>query len=501
VPYGDSERVSGVLNVEGENIRLAVSNGVWVWMKRSDGRIGWIRDPGVYVGRGEVDDVYLIGEENFFSGFEPSTFDLSTAGFSGNGVVVSLKDTVVEETVPMFKPPRFSVPRVDVKGFAAHLFRPPAVNPAFVVHGAEAAPKSKTLWYVGFGFLAILGLFFALGSVKNYRVQAGNRVANERVERIIANFREAKAVASLNPLRSKQLLQEVQTDLQQLEGSSYAQDSRLSLVRDEMGQVLGQATSTLPAKLSEITNLSLLRDGMTGREMILMGQDLYILDTDGGRLVRVTTGTGAAKLIYGPEQLGKPVHVTPFSSTSVLILSDKGVLVCGVPTGQCQSGISSAAFVGSVVFGWSGNIYSVDTATGMILKYPPIEAGYGAGKEWLSGGDADLTRSVSMTIDGSIWISIGSELVRYVQNQRDVFSVSDMDQPFSQVVSIFTTTDSDRLYILDTGTGRVVSGLKAGGYQGQWIDERLKQATSLVVDEETHKGWVVVGSSVLSMDL
>ena len=76
-----------------------------------------------------------------------------------------------------------------------------------------------------------------------------------------------------------------------------------------------------------------------------------------------------------------------------------------------------------------------------------------------------------------------------------------MQEAFSNVVDIYTDSDSKNLYLLDQGKGRIVVISKDGVYQAQYSNDQLHQATSLVANESQKTAYVSVNGKIFSVAL
>ncbi|MDP3733226.1 MAG: hypothetical protein Q8Q91_01675, partial [Candidatus Daviesbacteria bacterium] len=67
--------------------------------------------------------------------------------------------------------------------------------------------------------------------------------------------------------------------------------------------------------------------------------------------------------------------------------------------------------------------------------------------------------------------------------------------------SFFVSSDTDNLYLLDSGNSRLLVLTKLGAYKVQYQSERLGGFSDLVVDEKGKKVYLLDGSKIYTMDL
>jgi hypothetical protein len=67
---------------------------------------------------------------------------------------------------------------------------------------------------------------------------------------------------------------------------------------------------------------------------------------------------------------------------------------------------------------------------------------------------------------------------------------------------IFTTIDSQFLYVLDAKNSRIVQYAKTdGSIEKQYFDEELKNGISISIDEQNQKAYVSTASELISISL
>ncbi len=133
-----------------------------------------------------------------------------------------------------------------------------------------------------------------------------------------------------------------------------------------------------------------------------------------------------------------------------------------------------------------GNVYFLVPSENQILKSVPTDEGYPTAKYWVTEENPPLEDAVAMAIDGFIYVlkSDGSALKFEKGELVTDFRLKDLDLPLADPRAIFTTIDSEHLYILDVGNRRIVVTDKNGLYQSQYIyEEGPVDPTDLFVDE------------------
>lgn len=148
-----------------------------------------------------------------------------------------------------------------------------------------------------------------------------------------------------------------------------------------------------------------------------------------------------------------------------------------------------------------GNMYVLDSADG-IDKYAAGSSGFGNKAPYFTGSTPDLSKAVSMAIDGSVWILTSDGAIsQYTKGVGQSFTVSGLSTPLSSPSRIMTSVDDSNLYILDNGNSRLVVLKKDGTFVAQYANDIFKSATQLDVNESAKKTYILSGGTIYEMDL
>ena len=141
-----------------------------------------------------------------------------------------------------------------------------------------------------------------------------------------------------------------------------------------------------------------------------------------------------------------------------------------------------------------GNVYIVSTSG--IYKFVPIEKGYADGANYLDAGEI-FDASSGLAIDGNVWVTRGNQILKYLRGERQEFEVSGMTASLGQLGKIYTTADSDNLYVVDVANSALLVIGKDGVYKRAYQASEFGRATGLVVDEVSGKMYISVDKKIL----
>lgn len=144
-----------------------------------------------------------------------------------------------------------------------------------------------------------------------------------------------------------------------------------------------------------------------------------------------------------------------------------------------------------------GNIYLL--SGGGITKYVPIEGGYAEGVGYLEVDDSFGSDS-RFAIDGSVWVTKGSEVFKYTRGVRDEFKIEGL-LGAGVFGEIYTSADVDNVYVVDKSNSALLVVGKDGVYTKSYQSPEFSRATALFIDEESGKMYIGSGGRVLVADL
>ncbi len=149
-------------------------------------------------------------------------------------------------------------------------------------------------------------------------------------------------------------------------------------------------------------------------------------------------------------------------------------------------------------------IYLLNPEENQIYKYARLRSTYSSGGTYNS--DADLSRAISMAIDGDIYIlKEGGTIVRIYKSKQQPFRIEDLAVDISKSTQIFTMPELDNLYLLDTTNKRVVILSKSDSgiarYYGQVVFEELENVKEIYVEKNENVLHVLTDKEIYKIDI
>jgi hypothetical protein len=150
---------------------------------------------------------------------------------------------------------------------------------------------------------------------------------------------------------------------------------------------------------------------------------------------------------------------------------------------------------------YNGNVYVLDKGQNQILKFVSADSGFGKAN-YFSATSPDLSKTVSMAIDSSIYIlTADGSISKFTKGAADTFTIAGLDAPLTSPTRIYTNLTDNNVYVLDNGNSRIVVFDKSGNYKNQYQAAVLKTAKDFEVLEKDKKIYVLSGDKVYEVDL
>ena len=131
-----------------------------------------------------------------------------------------------------------------------------------------------------------------------------------------------------------------------------------------------------------------------------------------------------------------------------------------------------------LIDGYSGYLYVLDPQEDRILKYAPTGESYDSFPLSYFQADTvvDLEGATDMAIDGYIYVLIDKSILTFSGGLQEAFSLSGLDdQELENPVALFTSPETQHIYVADAGRGRIVQLTKEGAFVRQFLPPREEE--------------------------
>lgn len=356
--------------------------------------------------------------------------------------------------------------------------------------------------------LAVILLVIIAGGVSLQYKTSKDKQRDLQFNQFLSQSRDdltaAQNLQSLNPADAKSKLDQAKDEVNKALTLKPGDQQAIELKKNIEITTIA-LTEGSKASFDTFLDLDLIKKGFKADKFTVSGNNLLLLDPDSKTLVTVDLSKKSNQTLAGKDQLGESKLASINGGFSFVYSEDKGVLRVDNTNKKVTVVAKTDKDFGKIsdITGFGSNIYLLDSTKNQIWKYVPTSAGYSDKQEYLSKGTkADFAGVLRMQIESSVYIlKSGGEIVRFTKGGTDNFSLGGLDKGIKDPKSIFTSSDVDNLYILDSGNARVVVVTKTGSYKAQYKGDKFAAASDLVVDEKAKKIYLLDGGKIYSTDL
>jgi hypothetical protein len=216
--------------------------------------------------------------------------------------------------------------------------------------------------------------------------------------------------------------------------------------------------------------------------------------TSGAQTVKATEVKDDANAALAAEKSTKNALAVAEEDGTVSVLTAKNVSIDGKAaiSGDWDKPVGLASY--------GGNIYVLDAADS-IRKYVKSGNDY-TDSNYLKGSSPDLTKAVSMGIDGSIYVLFSDgQITKYTKGVTDSFKLSGLTTPFSSPTRLFASSKLETIFILDPKHSRIVVLEKTGSFVKEISASILSAAVDLQIDSGGKTAYVLAKGKIYSLPL
>lgn len=328
---------------------------------------------------------------------------------------------------------------------------------------------------------------------------------NQSLQQAKDDFNNAQGIQSLNPGEAKNKLDLAKISLDKALSINPKNEEALNLkklIEENSSAILQQfATANFPLFL----DLDLVKKSFRAEKMSLNSGNLLLLDPGTKTSITVSLPKKNNQILAGSDQLGEATSASINGGLAFAYSKDKGIIRLDITNQKVTSVSKKDADLGDIadIYAFAGNIYVLDTTNQKIWKYLPTTDGYSDKREYLTKDTkADFANSVRMQIESSVYVlNKGGEITRFTKGDKDNFSLGGLDKGVKDPKSFFVSSDTENLYLLDSGNSRLLVLTKTGQFKTQYAGDKFGLASDLVVDEAGKKVYLLEGSKIYMADL
>ncbi|HEY8490349.1 MAG TPA: hypothetical protein VIO14_05085 [Dehalococcoidia bacterium] len=305
----------------------------------------------------------------------------------------------------------------------------------------------------------------------------------------------------------RRLLVQADADLQ--EARHLAPDRpEAAALAEQVRQALQEldARTTLE-NLSRIADLSTSGVGPQAVTRVVLGDQVYALDTAEGKVLAVPRNGGAqprvvfeaGRRVDGVETGRAALAAWVPGNSPYLLILDQNKRAFGLRGDQLRALTvrGSGQWQDPRAMKVSGGtLYVLDAGAGEIRRFTPTDNGFDSAPQVVVSG-ADLRRAVDLAVGTDLFV-LGQDgaLRRFAGGAEVEFRLAGVDPPLASPVSLALATGNGHLYVADSGNQRIVVAGQDGRFRQQLVSTQLTTINAMAVDGQGGLLVVAVGQSL-----
>lgn len=246
----------------------------------------------------------------------------------------------------------------------------------------------------------------------------------------------------------------------------------------------------------------------TPKSLFVIGGEAYLM-ADENIYKATLLGGSPTKVASIPKGQGNLSFGTRADKIIYFYTSDQNLYQFDTTTnklGQVKIAEEGRWETANSIANYVGTIYLLDGVIGQIYKHSSSQNEFAKGEEYISTTKINLKQSVSMAIDGSIYVLKNDGKVTKIQKSKlQDFSLKNIPTPYDEIkepLKIFTDADTPSIYILDLSQKRILEFDKEGQFVHQYfLPQNFDKINDFAVSAKQRKIWILNDVSVYEISI
>jgi hypothetical protein len=254
-------------------------------------------------------------------------------------------------------------------------------------------------------------------------------------------------------------------------------------------------------KPSEVANIRNIINDASPDNLIKIGSEIYIINSNSPILFKYDTSSGLTTSIPLTNSEEK-FNYSATENNFIYLFSSSTTLEFNSAKSSTSSLVSSIYRPNPNIDDaeiYNNRLYALDKTTDNIYRHQKSAKGFSAGDPWLKD-KLDLSKAVSLSIDGSVYVlSTDGTVLKFRTGSKAEFSLNPIDPTLNSANVIHASKDKDFIYILDRNGSRLIVFNKKGEFILQYSINQLKNMKDFLVDEEQKNIYILNNSSIYKL--
>ncbi len=371
----------------------------------------------------------------------------------------------------------------------------------FVIALAQDRNRRKYLYIAGAVVLILIIALFTLFHGKGTKV--GNIQAQNILDQALSAEKDGKnSLANGNQDQAKTQFSDAISKAQSILGNTFVAKDANQVLTDSYSQ-LDKLTAT-----TRFTSLNALSTSPTEtNNFYVLNGEIYFIGQTTIYQGSVLGGT-PEKIAALPSGKGSIIATTQASQILYLYTNNQYMFSFDATNNQLNQILVSGGkweTANSLSY-YVGSLYLLDGVLGQIYKHLSSQNTFAAGQAYLTSNTSAVKQSLSMAIDGSIYVLKSSgEVIEFQHSKLQDFKLTGLPTPADQLaqpIKIYTDSDTPALYILNNSQKRIVEFDKNGNFIHQYaLPASFNDIKDFDISIKSRKIWVLQKNSVYELNI
>ncbi len=193
------------------------------------------------------------------------------------------------------------------------------------------------------------------------------------------------------------------------------------------------------------------------------------------------------------------VAFATIDETNLITATANGVFAKVTPDNGGLSSVEIAFPIDNVILtsigAYGGKLYSLSSPFA-IYKHSKTQLGYDRGLSWIRSIADPIESPKDIAIDGSIYVLTPNSVHLFLKGSEQSFRLGPIDPPLSDATALWTSAQSDYLYILEPSQARILVFTKSGSFVAQLTSVQWDHPTDMIINETDRTITVIDGEHI-----
>lgn len=369
-----------------------------------------------------------------------------------------------------------------------------------------ALPPTRRYLFLG---AIIIGAIFIVSVTWTYQ-QNSNRLEQEKYNQLLNNIKEKmdradSGIIYKNEEQAKKLLTEIKNDLinfPQNSANRRAMRNNLLSNVDVIAAKLRHLETITPILIADLAALNLT---CQPTNLISAKSSFFFFCNNDKKLSQYDIKNKTVAELTSPL-LGELKNKFIKKDGAILLLNGQNRLTQFDPTTGSFSSLEvawpKADSEIKLIGHYNTYLYSLDVKNNLIAKHKENTTGFAKGVGWLKES-ISVTDVTAWTIDGSIYTAKPDGTInKFDGGQLQNWSLAALDPQLNSAVKIFSSPDSQNLFILDSGQKRIIIwNKKTQKLAAQYTAEEFVDLKDFDIDEKNKIIYLLNGMKIQSIKI